>query len=308
MSVPDYPLGQTLDFKFTTRAFATGIPTTLAGTPVIDIYEDNSLTQITAAETLTVDFDGVTGLNNLRIVATSGNGFESGKSYAAVISAGTVGGVSVVGEVVQQFSINRSPALRPTTAGRTLDVAADGAIEVVEQVENAQIIGPGAISSLSFQANAIVAGAIAASALNGKGDWNIGKTGYSISGTKTTLDALNDVSEAQVNAQADLALADYDGPTNAEMEARTLVAANYATAAAIAALNDITAAQVLAAGDIDGFSLEEACKLILAMAGKLSGAGTTQNVMRAADDSKARITATVDSIGNRTAVTFDATG
>jgi hypothetical protein len=56
---------------------------------------------------------------------------------------------------------------------------------------------------------------------------NNDKTGYSISGTKTTLDALNDVSTAEVNAECDTALTDYDGPTNAEMEARTLVAANY---------------------------------------------------------------------------------
>lgn len=119
--MPDYPLGETLDFKFTTRAFATGIPTTLAGTPVIQIYEDNSDTQITAGITLTADFDSVTGLNNLRIVATGGNGFEAGKSYSAVISTGTVGGVSVVGEVVAQFSIERSPVnwanvTAPTTA------------------------------------------------------------------------------------------------------------------------------------------------------------------------------------------------
>ncbi len=127
MSMPDYPLGETLDFKFTTRSFLTGVPTTLGGTPVVQVYEDNSATQITAGITLSADFDSVTGLNNLRIVATSGNGYESGKSYAAVISTGTVGGVSVVGEVVAQFSIERSPALRPTTAGRTLDVTATGA-------------------------------------------------------------------------------------------------------------------------------------------------------------------------------------
>ena len=125
--MPDYPLGETLDFKFTTRAFATGVPTTLGGTPVVQVYEDNSVTQITTGITLSADFDSVTGLNNVRIVATSGNGYESGKSYAAVISTGTVGGVSVVGEVVAQFSIERSPALRPTTAGRTLDVTATGA-------------------------------------------------------------------------------------------------------------------------------------------------------------------------------------
>lgn len=106
--IPDYPLGQTLDFKFTTRAFATGIPTVLAGSPVVEIYEDDSDTQITDAETLTLDFDGKVGFNNLHIVATAANGFESGKSYCAVISTGTVGGVSVVGEVVQQFSIERS--------------------------------------------------------------------------------------------------------------------------------------------------------------------------------------------------------
>lgn len=123
--MPDYELGETLDFKFTTRAFATGIPTTLAGTPAIVIYEDNSTTEITAAETLTVDFDGVTGLNNLRVVATSGNGFGAGQSYSAVISAGTVGGVSVVGEVVAQFSIERDPAFNRLGAPAGASIAAD---------------------------------------------------------------------------------------------------------------------------------------------------------------------------------------
>jgi len=66
---------------------------------------------------------------------------------------------------------------------------------------------------------------------------------------------------------------------------------------------------VLAAGDIDGFTLEESQKLqTAALAGKLSGAATSVNIIRAADDSKARITATVDSDGNRTAITTDVTG
>jgi hypothetical protein len=117
----DYALESTFDVKFTSRIFATGVPGTLAGSPVVEIYEDNGITQITAAETLTVDFDSVTGLNNLRIVATAANGFEAGKSYSAVISAGTVSGVSVVGEVVCNFSIQRQPVnwanvTAPTTA------------------------------------------------------------------------------------------------------------------------------------------------------------------------------------------------
>jgi hypothetical protein len=103
----DYALESTFDVKFTSRIFATGVPGTLAGSPVVEIYEDNGTTQITAAETLTVDFDGVTGLNNLRIAATAANGFEAGKSYSAVISAGTVSGVSVVGEVIANFTLGR---------------------------------------------------------------------------------------------------------------------------------------------------------------------------------------------------------
>jgi len=41
------------------------------------------------------------------------------------------------------------------------------------------------------------------------------------------ISALNNISTAQVNTEVDTALSDYDGPTNAEMEARTLVAASY---------------------------------------------------------------------------------
>jgi hypothetical protein len=106
----DITLGITFYHYFTTRAFATGIPTTLAGTPVISAYEDNNVTQITAGVSVTADFDSVTGLNLITVVATTGNGFENGKSYALVITTGTVGGVSVVGEVVGEFTIGQSAA------------------------------------------------------------------------------------------------------------------------------------------------------------------------------------------------------
>lgn len=69
-----------------------------------------------------------------------------------------------------------------------------------------------------------------------------------------------------------------------------------------------TLAEILAGGDVDGFTVEQSLKLLLALAGKLSGAGTGTEVFRAVDDSKARITATVDASGNRTAITYDATG
>jgi hypothetical protein len=66
---------------------------------------------------------------------------------------------------------------------------------------------------------------------------------------------------------------------------------------------------VIAAGDIDGYSLEEALKIQLsALAGKISGAGTTTITIRSADDSTDRIIATVDTNGNRSSITLDATG
>jgi len=102
----DFQLESTFDFKFTSRS--GNVPTVLAGSPVVEVYEDNSITQITGSETLTVSFDGVVGFNNLRIVATAANGFEAGKSYAAVFSAGTVGGDSVIGETILNFTVGRT--------------------------------------------------------------------------------------------------------------------------------------------------------------------------------------------------------
>ena len=107
---------------------------------------------------------------------------------------------------------------------------------------------------------------IAAGALNGKGDWNIGKTNYSIAGTKTTLDALNDVSTSAITA-------------------------------------------AIAARVMEGtITWEQAFRIMLsATAGKASGLEGTTVSFRDTPDTKNRIVATVDSNGNRTAVTLDGT-
>lgn len=124
----DIALGNTIDIKFTTRQ-STGAPTTLAGSPVISAYVGNGTTEITAGITLSVDFDSRTGLNNVRVVATGGNGFATATDVELVITTGTVNSVSVVGEVIGSFSIeNRSP-LRPATAGRTVVVDTAGLID-----------------------------------------------------------------------------------------------------------------------------------------------------------------------------------
>lgn len=123
--IGDLRLGKTFDTSFTTVG-TSGAPTQLAGSPVISAYVGSSTTQITAGITLTVDFDGVTGYNHITVVATSGNGYATASNYRLVITTGTVGGTSVVGYVVGEFSIEARSALMPTTVDLTLDVSATG--------------------------------------------------------------------------------------------------------------------------------------------------------------------------------------
>lgn len=119
----DIALGDTIDIKFTTRQFTSGAPFTLAGSPVVSAYVGNGTTEITSGITLSVDFDGRTGFNNVRVVASGGNGFAAATNVALVITTGTVDSVSVVGEVISSFSIGaRTVALN--TQGKS-DVNAE---------------------------------------------------------------------------------------------------------------------------------------------------------------------------------------
>lgn len=167
----DIVLEETIYPRFTTRAFATGIPTTLAGTPVLSVYEENNLTQITAGVSVTADYDSVTGLNQATIVATAANGYESGKSYDVVITAGTVGGVSVVGEVVCSFTVEASAAaqdLANGTDGLGAIKTQTAAIETDTQDLQTQVGTAGAgLTNLGGSGN----------------NWNVGKTGYSLTAT-----------------------------------------------------------------------------------------------------------------------------
>jgi hypothetical protein len=107
----DYQLEDTLYIPFTTRAFATGIPTTLSG-GTVTAHRDANLTQFTTGITLSADFDGISGLNMITIVATAANGYVAGETYTLYLSAGTVSSVSVVGEVVGHFTLDMSAAAK----------------------------------------------------------------------------------------------------------------------------------------------------------------------------------------------------
>lgn len=121
----DFALSTNLYTKFTT-VNASGVPTTLAA-PTFGFYQDANVTLFTSGVTVTADFNSTTGLNHLQmIVTTSATGIVAGSAYQLVIATGSVSGVSMKGYVLGEFTVLRTTALRPTTAGNTLDVNSNG--------------------------------------------------------------------------------------------------------------------------------------------------------------------------------------
>lgn len=133
----------------------------------------------------------------------------------------------------------------------------------------------------------------------------------------TGITGFNDLSAAQVNAEVDTAISDAglvaavaDLPTNAEL-ATALGTADDAVLAAIAALNNPSANQIRDAifsraysAAYGSFTFSELTSILLAVAvGKLSGAETTEVTIRNPADDANVVVATVDSDGNRSAVT-----
>lgn len=101
-------LGHTFDTKFTTID-VNGVASALTD-GAIAAYPGNSATEITAGITLTPDFDGLTGLNHVRVEATAANGYAADTEYELVLTAGTVDGMSVAGYVIGHFSIEKRVA------------------------------------------------------------------------------------------------------------------------------------------------------------------------------------------------------
>lgn len=123
----DFDASTVIYGKFTTFRPSTGATFTLAGTPALSVYKDNSTTQSTTGVTLTADFDSVTGLNHFAIdTSADGTFYAAGSFFDIVITTGTVDSVSVTGSVVASFTIRKNSSLKPTTAGRTVVVDAAG--------------------------------------------------------------------------------------------------------------------------------------------------------------------------------------
>lgn len=141
-------LGSTFYFDFASRAYATGVPTILAGTPVLKAFELDAaqgslLVGITWAARTEAS---LTMINTGAVVATTANGYDAGKTYSVYITTGTVSGVSAIGEKVYEFRIETvqeqaarllqenlwptTPVIPTTTTGNTT-----GRINVTDLVD-----------------------------------------------------------------------------------------------------------------------------------------------------------------------------
>ena len=237
----DFAAGDTIDFKFTTFRPSTGAAFTLGGTPAISVYKDNGTTESTSGVTLTADFDSRTGLNHVRITTSSdGTFYANGSQFEAVITAGTVDSVSVVGACVGRFTLaaqtikavtnivtaNVTQISGDSGAADNLEAYTDGttpmpvnAIQIsgdataADNLESAADgtgynLGGGSIvaASVSGAVNSVTTGVTVAS--------NTDKTGYSLATAPPTAAAIAD-------AVWDEALADHlnTGSTGAGLNA-----------------------------------------------------------------------------------------
>lgn len=238
------------------------------------------------------DSNGDVEVASIANSAITSSTFASGAINAAAIAANAIGSSELDATAVNEIAdgVWDEAQSGHTTAGTFGEIATEIADILTDTNELQTDDVPGLIAALNDITAAQAADAV----------WDEARAGHVSAGTfgeGVLVESLNTQAKADVNAEADTALTDYDPPTKAELDA------------GFAALNDISTADVLASGDVDGYSIEETLKLTLAaLAGKLSGAATTTVTIRSADDTQNRITATVDGDGNRSALTLNTAG
>lgn len=238
------PSGVTDQYVYFVAVDATDYVTRETGLSSFTVYRSRNGAAAVAMTTPTVNEVDATNMPGVyELLLDEDMTIGAGNDTEEMVFHITASGMAPVTRTIELY--------RPKiTLGNTLSVASDG--DISGNVDGSVASVTAAITLPTIPANWITAAGIAASALNGKGNWNVGKTGYtltqtfpanfsnleitattgrvtvgtnldksgySVSGTITTLDGLNNLSAADVNAQVDSALADYDGPTKAEMDA-----------------------------------------------------------------------------------------
>lgn len=313
----DYDLSAVIYGMFNTFDPATGGLVTLSGSGAsLVVFKNNGSGESSAGITLTLDFDSRTGCHAFNIdTSADGTFYSAGGAFSVIVNGGMAGAVSLAGAVIASFSLRKDSSLKPTTAGRTLDVSAGGEAgldwanigspttannlsatnidvdQVVASVSGAvgSVTGAvgsvtGAVGSVTGNVGGNVVGSVASVTGNVGGNVT-GSVGSIAAGGLTAASTAADfVTEVQSAAAA--ALTAYDPPTEAQMNARTLVAADYATATALAAVNTLATGIDLVTDKLDGMvtlgsgsSSYQYTQLALALAPSGGGSLTVQQIV-----------------------------
>jgi hypothetical protein len=295
MSYPVYypEAGDTLPILFASYDGGTGASLTLSGLAVtdIEIYKDGGATQrasdsgYTLLDTDGIDFDGITGIHGFSIDLsdnTDAGFFAVGPWYHVVVSSVTVDGqtVNFIAAAFRIVSTTRG------LAGTALpNAAADAA-------------GGLPISD---------AGGLDVDTLNSNISAILVDTGTTLQAELDGIQADTEDLQSKIGTPAGASIAaDIAAtPTLAELQLEV-----DDVQADIAALENLSVADLLdAAAAVDGYTPRQVLALMVAaLAGKLSGAATTEVTIRSIDENHERIVATVDGDGNRSAVTLTTTG
>lgn len=233
---------------------SNGASVTLTGLAVtdIEIYKNGSVTQrssdagYTLLDTDGIDFDGITGIHGFSIDLadnTDAGFYAAGSFYWVVVSAVTIDS-QTVNFIAATFRIGPQAA-NVTQFGGSNGTFSSGRPEVNTTHAAGTAWGSGAITAASIATGAIDADALAADAGTeiGTAVWASGTrtltAGTNIDGSTFTTIPWNAAWDAEVQSEVADALVAYDPPTNTEMEARTLVAADYATATNLATVDTV---------------------------------------------------------------------
>lgn len=174
-----WKIDDALTFPAITHRFDTGALTDADAVPAYRVYEDETSTAILTGNMAKLDDANTTGFYTEAITLSAANGFEKGKCYTIYITA-TVN--SVTGGSFHTFQIEAEVDANVVSdkTGYTASTVSD---------KTGYSLANGAITAAVIATDAIDADALAADAI------------------------------AEINATVDTALADYDAPTKAELDA-----------------------------------------------------------------------------------------
>jgi hypothetical protein len=269
-------------------------------------------TRGTGAGQINQDTNGRVDVN---VHAAAGTAWGSGAITAGAIATDAIGSAEVAASAVTKIQAGLATATALSDVETTIAAISAKTTNLPTDPADASVVA-GLIAAVETKVDTVdtVVDAILVDTAE-IGAAGAGLTALASAANLATVAGYLDTEIAAVLADTNELQTDWANGGRLDLLIDAIKAKTDLVPAAPAAVGDIPTAAANAAALMDlangietSITPRQALRLILAAsAGKLSGAATTTIVIRNVGDSKDRLTATVDSSGNRSAVTVDAT-